>query len=367
MRMQASRCWAEISRDALLHNVRVAHQKIGPAELLAVVKANAYGHGMKEVAQTLNDEADLFGVANLEEAVALREKHDQPIIVLGPALSDERKLIVERGFIPSVSNLEEATEFNRIAEGRPASISFVIDTGMGRLGTPGETAIAAVRQIAALPNLKLHSIATHLPVADEDEVFTRHQLRSFSELIAKLRAEVSGNWKAHALLSAGILGFSEAPFDIVRAGLMLYGISPLPRLQSLLKPVMSWKTRVGIVRDLPKASSISYGRTFIAPRAMKVATLTCGYADGYPRHLSNRDAVVLIGGQRCPLLGRVTMDLMMADVSSMPEAKQGDEAVLMGRQGEAEILCAELAEKAGTITWEITTRVGQRVPRVSVE
>ncbi len=366
MRMLASRCWAEISREALLHNARVARERAGAAELLAVVKANAYGHGMIEVAQVLAGEAALFGVTNVEEAVALREKLDQPIIILGPALPDERKLIIERGFIPSVSTTEEAREFNRMAEGRSAVISFVIDTGMGRLGTLETDALAAMKEVSALPNLRLHSISTHLPSADADEKFTRAQLSRFSDLLDQLRKEIPGNWKGHALLSAGILGYSGHPFDIVRAGLMLYGISPLPEMQSLLKPVMTWKTRVGLVRELPKGSSISYGRTFIARRTMKVATLTCGYADGYPRHLSNRDAAVLIGGQRCPLLGRITMDLMMADVSTAGEVRAGDEVVLMGRQGDEEIGCAELADKAATITWEITTRVGPRVPRVSV-
>jgi alanine racemase len=145
---------------------------------------------------------------------------------------------------------------------------------------------------------------------------------------------------------------------------MLYGVSPLAEFQNFLRPVMTWKTRIGLIREMPAGSSISYGRTFFAPRKMKVATLTAGYADGYPRHLSNRDAAVLVRGQRCPLLGRVTMDLMMVDVSAVGGVETGDEVVLMGRQGGAEISCAELAERANTITWEITTRVGQRVRRV---
>src|SRR5207253_7864296 len=150
--------------------------------------------------------------------------------------------------------------------------------------------------------------------------------------------------------------FNQAPFDIVRAGIALYGISPLPEFQEIFNPAMTWKTRIGLIRDMPKGSSISYGRTFIAPRAMRVATLTAGYADGYPRHLSNREAAVLIQGRRCALLGRVTMDLMMVDVSEIQNVEVGDEVVLMGRQGDSEIPCAELAERAGTITWEVTTR-----------
>jgi Alanine racemase len=147
---------------------------------------------------------------------------------------------------------------------------------------------------------------------------------------------------------------------------MLYGISPLLEFQDLLKPAMTWKTRIALIRTMPAGHGISYGRTFITPREMRVATLSAGYADGYPRHVSNRDAAMIVRGKRCPLLGRVTMDLMMIDVSEIPDVTVGDEVVLMGRQGEEEISCAELAERAGTITWEIITRVGSRVRRVYV-
>jgi alanine racemase len=204
-------------------------------------------------------------------------------------------------------------------------------------------------------------------VADEDKKFTRDELSSFAGIVEDLRQKISGDWKAHVLLSAGILAFAEHSFDLVRAGLMLYGISPLPEMQSLLRPVMTWKTRIGVVRELPRGSSVSYGRTFIAPRTMKIAILTAGYADGYPRHLSNRGASVLIAGRRCALLGRVTMDLMVVDISELPGAAAGDEGVLMGAQGGEEISCSDLAQEAETIPWEITARVGQRVPRVMVD
>jgi alanine racemase len=184
--------------------------------------------------------------------------------------------------------------------------------------------------------------------------------------VKQFRAAASGDFKAHVLQSAGLLAFADPLFNIVRAGIMLYGISPLPEFQKLFKPAMTWKTRIALVRDMPKGSSISYGRTFITPRKMRIATLSAGYADGYPWHLSNRDAAVLVRGQRCALLGRVTMDLMMIDVSKIDGVQAGDEVVLMGRDGNEEVSCAELAECAGTITWEITTRVGSRVRRVYV-
>jgi alanine racemase len=359
------RSWAEIDQDALRHNAGVVRERAGSGvQLIAVVKANAYGHGMVGVAKALGNAAHLFGVANLEEAQTLRKEAWQPIIVLGPALPGERRSIAEEGFIPSVSTFEEAQEFGRVATNAPVAINLVIDTGMGRMGVPQAEAPALFKKIAALPNVKIHSVSTHLPVSSEDETFTRAELAQFSELVKKLRAESPMKFQVHALPSAGVLAYSDPSFDIVRTGLILYGISPLPEFQKLLKPVMTWKTRIALIRNMPAGHGISYGRTFITPREMRVATISAGYADGYPWNLSNRDASVLVRGQRSPLLGRVTMDLMMIDVSHIEAVAVGDEVVLMGRQGEQEISTAELADRAGTITWEIVTRIGSRVRRV---
>ena len=363
---ETHRCWAEIDQSALRHNAAVVREHIGSAELLAVVKADAYGHGLIGVARALANEAQLFGVANLNEAIQLRAMLPHSIIILGPALPEERSIIAERGFIPTVSTLEETQEFSRLVPGKLVAITFKIDTGMGRMGVPEADALALFKQIAALPNIKVHSISTHLPVSNEDAEYTRDELQRFGRDVKQLRAEVPGDYKVHVLQSAGVLAFNEEIFDIVRAGIVLYGISPLPAFQKLLKPVMTWKTRIALVRDMPKGSSISYGRTFITPRKMRVATLSAGYADGYPWHLSNRDAAVLVRRQRCAILGRVTMDLMMIDVSKINNAQVGDEVVLMGCDGNEEISCVELARAAGTIPWEITTRIGARVRRVYV-
>ena len=362
------RCWAEIDRSALRHNAKFVRDRVGPAELLAVVKANAYGHGLIGVAETLADEAHLFGVANLEEAMALRESVSHPIVILGPALPGERPTIAERGFIPTISALEEAEDFNRVWRRSPVDVNFKIDTGMGRMGVPEHEALDVLKKISIFSNIRIHSISTHLPVSGEDAGYTRDQLSRFGEIMRQFRAEVPIDYKAHVLQSAGLLGFvgHAGPFDIVRAGIVLYGISPLPEFQKFLKPAMTWKTRISLLRDMPKGSSISYGRTFITPRKMRIATLSAGYADGYPWHLSNCDTHVLVRGQRCALLGRVTMDLMMIDVSKIDNVQVGDEVVLMGRDGNEEISCAELARMAGTIPWEITTRIGARVRRVYV-
>jgi len=234
------------------------------------------------------------------------------------------------------------------------------------MGVVQNMAREVFQRVAAMANIKIHSISTHMPVSNEDAEYTRDQLVRFQKIVNQIRAEVPGSYKAHVLQSAGTLAFNEPTHEIVRAGIMLYGISPLPEFRDLLKPAMTWKTRICLIRDVPKGSSISYGRTFIAPRNMRVATMSAGYADGYPWHISNRDAAVLVRGKRCALLGRVTMDLMVIDVSELDGVQVGDDVVLMGRDGSEEILCSELAEKAGTITWEIVTRIGVRVRRVYV-
>ena len=359
---KAYRCWAEIDRSALRHNLGVVRQKIGGAEILAVVKANAYGHGLVGVSEAVADQVHLFGVANLDEALALRQAGlSHPVIILGPALPWERATIVQDGFIPTISTIEEAETF---AQHGPVSINFKVDTGMGRMGVPEPQWIAAFKTASALTNLRVHSVSTHMPVSNEDAGYTRDQLFRFRNVVKQFRSEVPGDYKAHVLQSAGTLAFNETPHEIVRAGIMLYGISPLPEFQKTLRPAMTWKTRIALIRDMPAGHGISYGRTFITPREMRVATLSAGYADGYPRHISNRGAAMLVRGQRCPLLGRVTMDLMMIDVSHIADAAVGDDVVLMGRQGQEEISVTELAERADTITWEIVTRIGSRVRRV---
>src|SRR5881628_3688473 len=183
------RCWAEIDRDALRHNAKVVRQRIGSADMLAVVKANAYGHGLLGVAQTLADDAQLFGVANLEEALPLRESLPHPIVILGPATPEERPIIAERGFIPTISSLEEAQAFDRLG---PVTINFKIDTGMGRMGVVQNEALEVFKRASALPNIEIHSISTHMPVSNEDAGYTRDQIVRFQRIVEQIRAEVPG-------------------------------------------------------------------------------------------------------------------------------------------------------------------------------
>lgn len=366
MNSPVRRCWAEIDLAALRHNVTAIRKCLHPsANLMAIVKANAYGHGALPVSRELDPLMKAFGVANVTEALQIAQIVDPAkIFILGTALPEERREIVRNRFVPVISSFEEAMLFERLSERGRLPVNVAIDTGMGRIGICIRDAIAEVREIAMLPRIEIKTISTHLPVADEDESFTRNQLEQFSGVINHLRASGVTAPLIHVLNSAGTIRFSAQGYDLARAGLALYGSSPIESFQDQLQPVMTLKTRVTIVRDLPAGHGVSYGRTFITPSPMRIATLAIGYADGYQRRLSNRDAEVLIRGTRCRVLGRVTMDQIMADVTGLPDVEAGEEAVLMGRQGTGEILAAELARKAGTIAWEIFTGVSSRVERI---
>jgi alanine racemase len=350
------RCWAEIDLSAIRFNAQVVRDKIGPRSgILAVVKANAYGHGATQVATALDGLVDLFGVANVEEAQPLAELQ-RDILLLSPSTPGERAAVVAQRFIATVSSAAEAANF---ADGR---INFKIDTGMGRIGCPEQKAFEELEGIQRLKNVEVHSISTHLPVADEDADYTRLQLNRFADLAHRLRT-LAPTAKIHALNSAGILGFPEHAHDLVRPGLMLYGSAYPSEFQMLLRPALAWKARVLLVREVGPKQSVSYGRTFITPHAMRIATLAVGYADGFPRQVSGQNAHVLMGGKRCRILGRVTMDQILAEVTSLPEINPGDEAVLIGEQGPESILARELADHAGTISWDIFTGIGNRTHR----
>ncbi len=364
-----TRCWAEVDLAALRHNVGVVRERIGPdGDILAIVKADAYGHGMVPVARALTTQrVAAFGVANVAEAAHLLEALPEArVTLLSPALPDERAEVVRLGLRPWVSGLAEVLDYAKLAVeargpvGEPFDLEIKVDTGMGRMGVLEEGFEALRRAVVRLRALRLAGVVTHLPSADEDEKFTDGQLARFDPLQARLPPEAS----FHAQNSAGVISYPLRGRTMVRPGLMLYGSSPVASFQKSLRPVLALKTRVTLVRELPPGRGISYGRTFITPRAMRVGTLAAGYADGYPRHLSNAGAAVLVRGQRCPVLGRVTMDQIMIDLSALPAVDAGEEAVLIGRQGAEEILAGELAGKAGTIPWEIFTGLTTRVGRV---
>ncbi len=354
---------AEVDHGALRHNAAAMRKLVGDQTgLIAVVKADGYGHGGPEVAQTLAPFAEQFGVATVGEARAVRAAVlDKDILILSPCLPDERRVVVDEGFIPVVSSTAEAKAYARLVQGKPARIHLCVDTGMGRIGVWQDDALKTAQGIAAIEGLDIESVSTHLPVADSDPAFTAEELRAWETLIGQLRA-ILPTAKFHALNSAGSLQRPEHAADRVRPGLALYGISPLPDFQQLLRPAMTLKTRITLVRDVGPGRGISYGRDFITAQPMRIATLAMGYADGYPRQTSNQGAQVLIRGKRCPILGRITMDHFMVDVTDLPrDVAPGEEVVLFGKQGDGEITVGEVAGWAGTITWDVLTRLGKRV------
>jgi alanine racemase len=358
------RCWAEIDLGALAHNAGVA--SAGGAGVIAIIKADAYGHGMVAVSAALESRVDAFGVASVEEGMCLRSAGcRKPVLVLGAVAPDLFPCLLQNSLQASISNLAEAKLLDALAgqAGQKAPVHLVFDTGMGRIGFLHTAEIESLR---ALPNLEVIGVASHYPSADEDEHFTLEQTKRFSELVASL--DFVPGW-VHIANSAAILGFPADATKLVRAGLMIYGSSPLAEHQAELRPALTWKSRITLLRDLPPGHGISYGRTFLTEREpfTRVATIGVGYGDGYPLSLSGQRTEVLVRGQRCPLLGRVTMDQIMVDVTALGDVVvPGDEVVLIGSQGAETILAAELAERAGTIAWEIFTRITPRVRRVYV-
>jgi len=353
------RTWLEYDWPAMRSNAERAKALAHGAELLPVIKANAYGHAAVDAANALRGLARHFAVANLWEARQLKAAGvDGEIVLFGPCLPGERAAVVEAGFIPTVSSAEEARAFLSISPSTP--LHFKIDTGMGRLGAWCEEAESHLAQLAR--EGAAHAvvmISTHLAFADEDRQRTLTQLEWFRSAVHRLRPQFPAA-RFHVLNSAGILRFPEYAMDMVRPGLLLYGVSPVPEAAHLFRPVMAWRARVALVRNFAKGRSLSYGGEFVTQRDSRIAVIPVGYADGYFRQIPSGRARVLIHGVRCTVVGRITMDMILADVTDVPGVAEGDVATLLGRDGDDEITAAELAQWAGTIPWHVLTSVGPR-------
>jgi alanine racemase len=357
------RAWAEIDGGALRHNLRVAADVWPDMAMMAVVKAGAYGHGLEDVARIFADAGVAFlGVANVGEARRIhRAGIRTPIYLFGATWSEEREEIVHHCWTPCISSLQEAADFNRLAlqSGRPLAVHLAVDTGMGRGGFVAEGLAEVMAELQRMNGLRVEGIGSHLPSADEDEPFTRAQFRRFSSIIADLGGPEVFRWR-HLANSAGLLGYYPLVCNLARPGLMLYGVSPLPVFQEKLRTVMSLKSRITLIRLLPAGHGVSYGRAFVTEKPTRVATIGMGYGDGYPRHVSGHGARVFVRGQYFPILGRVTMDQIMIDVTETPDVAEGDEVELFGEH----ISVAEVAEKAQTISWHVFTGITPRVVRI---
>jgi alanine racemase len=360
-----------IDHEALRSNLRQIRDKVGSCvKILCMVKANGYGHGATEISPTLaRAGADAFGVATLEEAVQLREAGIQaPLIVLAGVFPAQLDTFVEYKLTPVVHDLISLKALDRESSRRQVQLKvhLKVDTGMGRLGFLAAEAdqwIAAIKQAESLHIQGVFSHFSHAESVQGD--YTQKQLEIFKRVLGQLRSADVIPDLVHLANSAATITLPAAYFDMVRPGLMLYGVYPSPNMkeQINLKPVLSWKTKILQLKNVPSGTSVSYGQTYVTERESLIATLPIGYADGYPRFLSNRGEA-LVRGQRARIAGRVCMDLTMIDVTDIRNVRQGDEVVLLGRQGAAEISADEIAAWANTISYEILTSIGARVPRI---
>jgi alanine racemase len=365
------RAWVEINLPAIERNVGRIKQAL-PVHIryVAVVKANAYGHGMPEVAtRLLQAGVDYLAVANVAEAARLREVgHDGDILLLSPTLPNELARALQLNLNITISSQDELVLLNNLAAsvGKVALVHIKIDTGMGRAGVWYEEAEDLLKNLTTLPHLSWQGLYTHFSCADTDSEFTRLQRQRFLNILAQVPATQRSKLLIHADNSAGLETFSkDSPFNAVRIGLMQYGLPPSAGsfLDSLKpEPVLSFHARVVLVKALPAGTSISYNRMKTLQRPSRIAIVAVGYGDGVPTAASNR-GYFLIKGQRCPILGRVTMDQTVVDVSDLPEVKVGELATILGPQGKDQITVQEFCTWSDCIPWEALCSLTQRVQR----
>jgi alanine racemase len=361
--------WAEINLDNLAYNFNQIKKKLSSGiKVMACVKAEAYGHGLIPVArQLVSCGVDFLAVASVDEAIALRKAGiESRILVLG--LTPERNIgpLFEYCITPTVCSLSLAKELDRQARlrGQIFDIHLKIDTGMGRIGVMHDKAFAFVKKTFGFKNIRVEGIFTHLACADSDDTLTRRQIRVFDALIKQLQKSSFTIPLIHAANSMGVVAYKSSHFNMVRPGLILYGLYPAEGMSIDLKPVMALKTQVIFIKNVSRGCGVSYGHTYITRTATQIVTLPIGYGDGYPRNLSNI-APVLIKGKKFTIAGRVCMDQIMVDVGSA-RVRIGDEVVLIGSQGPSHISAESLASLSRTIPYEIACGIGSRVPRIYV-
>ncbi len=368
--------WIEIDLDAIAQNVRNIKKLIGEKkELMAVVKGNGYGHDILEISSiVLKNGATRLAVARLEEGIFLRKAGIAvPILVLGLTLEQQVKLLVSYNITPTVCKYETIEKLSKFAvkEDKTVKVHIKVDTGMGRIGIFPNHVLDFVKKVKAFKNIEIEGIFTHFSVADEkDKAYTEAQFKKFMEVLTILEKEGIKIPVKHVGNSATLLDFPHMWLDLVRPGISIYGLYPSTEVQKTVKliPAHSFKTRIIFLKELPVGECISYGRTYTTTkRRTKVASLPVGYADGYNRLLSNQGEV-LVRGRRFLIIGRVCMDQTMIDVTNLPQVEVGDEVVLWGRQGQEEITVEEIAEKIGTINYEIVHMPDkERVPKLFIK
>ncbi len=363
---------AVVSLDSLARNLGRVRDRVGDIQIMGVVKADAYGHGAFPVARTLVEAgATWLGVALPEEGVQLRHQGLQvPILVMGPTPPDQGPLLSEYRLDQMVYHPFHARALSASTGGsrEAVRVHLKIDTGMGRLGIHPSEAAAGAKAIVHLPGLELGGVMTHFAAADAaDKGHALEQLRRFLEAVREIEAAGIAVPLRHAANSAAILNLPETHLDMVRPGIALYGYPPSLFVSQghPWEPVLTFMTRIAQMKKVPKGGTVSYGCTYVAPRDILVATLPVGYADGYNRLFSNQGEV-LIRGQRAPVIGRVSMDMIMIDVTDVGGAQEGEEVILLGRQGDQAFSADEWAARLGTISYEILCNISKRVPRTYI-
>ena len=366
--------YAVIYLPALLKNIRLVRRRLKPeTQFLAVIKANAYGHGITEVGKYLEQSGlvDMFGVAIPEEGVRLRLAGvTLPILILGVTDPDHVPAVVAKDLTPAVFTPELVRLIDRYAKqaGKVVPVHVKLDTGMRRIGVTDEIALSALLDaFDECQNVRMDGVFTHFAKSESDPVFTYRQAQRFDAFVEQIHAR-GFTPTVHAANSGAALDYSALQYDMIRFGISLYGCHPDPKRTegSGLSPVMSLYTHISNLKTVSAGEGVSYGLRYVTSRPTKIATLPIGYGDGYKRCLTGK-ADVLIGGMRCPQVGTICMDQMMVDVSDVPGVHVGDEAVLLGRQGNERITADELAERADTISYEILLSIGDRVPRIYEE
>jgi len=370
---QKYRSWVEVDLDNFIGNLKEIKRLIGPqVDFMQAVKADAYGHGAIEISNiALKNEAKMLGVANADEGVQLRISGiEAPIVILGPSTAVEIEQIIKYKLTPSVSDADFAKFLQKASEksGHKLPVHIEVDTGMGRGGTMHSEALKLILEISKLPNITLEGIFSHFAASEAIIPSNEKQWRLFSDLLADLQRLGINIPIRHMGNSGAILNYPEFGLDMVRPGLMTYGIHPSAETENkaLLSPVMSFKTSIVLLKDFPEGYGIGYGSTYITRKKTRIATIPVGYGDGYAFILSNQGEA-LIRGKRAPIVGRISMDMCTIDVTLVPDCAVGDEVVLLGKQGKEYISANEIAQKAKTISYEVLCALGKRAPRIFLQ
>lgn len=366
-----------ISKAALVHNAKQFKRVLKKAKLMAVVKSNAYGHGSFAVSKALESQVDYFGTASGSEALSLREFGiKKPIVVLNYYSLDQVNSLIAKNIALVVYDIAQAQTISREAKKlkKTAAVHIKVGTGLSRLGVLAKDAVAFTKTVRALPNVSVEGLFSHFAASEDDPKYTMIQLKHFQDIISDLEKNGINIPIKHIACTASSLAFPQSQFDMVRIGLGIYGMQSYKSIKSEvqkhhpgfnLKPALTWKTKLLAVKDLPKGAYIGYGRSYQTKRPTKLAILPVGYFEGYDRGFSN-NSEVLVSGVRCPIRGRIYMNLMSVDVTDVKNVKAGDEAVLIGKQGREEITADELGQRIGTINYEIVTRINPIIPRVAI-